>query len=279
MPVSSETLRLLVKAGLDGDEIVEVVASIERDQDNSPNNKRSSESAGARRMREYRQRRVDLGMPAYFDGKSYRPSLIERDGPNCIYCGCDDASAIDHMVPIAQGGCDHLDNLALACNACNGKKSGNTPEQAGMDIISPSAQEAHVRYERSPERRQTSRARVEDKPLTQNKTKEDKKPSVTPRKILESVLDPERAKAVVEHRQRIRKAMTAHAASLLLAQLKACPDAAVAADMMIERGWASIKPEWIANQSNGRGNTGPPDRQSRMQAAIAETRGDFNLEQ
>lgn len=46
--------------------------------------------------------------------------LIERDGPNCAYCGCTPEKVhIDHIVPMAQGGSNMPDNLALSCHACN----------------------------------------------------------------------------------------------------------------------------------------------------------------
>lgn len=80
----------------------------------------------------------------------------------------------------------------------------------------------------------------------------EKKAKATPRSELEKVLDAEHAIAVIEHRQRLRKPMTAHAAKLLAQKLAECPDANAAADTMMERGWQSIKPEWLIDNPSGK---------------------------
>lgn len=68
---------------------------------------------------------------------------------------------------------------------------------------------------------------------------------MTPREALETALDPSHAQAVIEHRQRLRKPMTAYAAELLARRLAECPNPNEAADMMIEKGWQSISSAWI----------------------------------
>ena len=70
---------------------------------------------------------------------------------------------------------------------------------------------------------------------------------------LGKVLDPEHARAVVEHRNRLRKPMTARGAALLANSLSQAPDPNAAADEMIERGWQGWKADW------GRSH-GPPGR-------------------
>lgn len=84
-----------------------------------------------------------------------------------------------------------------------------------------------------------------------------KKP--TPRDELSSVLDVEHAEAVLAHRQKLRKPLTVRAASLLAKKLGQCPDANAAADLMIERGWQAIEPDWVRNASQPNG-TDPPKR-------------------
>ncbi len=59
------------------------------------------------------------------------------------------------------------------------------------------------------------------------------------------VLDQDRTDAVVEHRQRIRKPMTAHAAKLLAGKFARCPDPNAAADAMIANGWTGFEPHWL----------------------------------
>ena len=64
--------------------------------------------------------------------------LAERDGGwVCRYCGLllsRDTAQLDRVLPGDQGGEYAADNLVLACRACNGRKSGRTPEQAGMAL-------------------------------------------------------------------------------------------------------------------------------------------------
>lgn len=82
----------------------------------------------------------------------------------------------------------------------------------------------------------------------------------TPRSELAKVVDDDRAKAVVEHRQRLRKPLTARAAQLLAGKLAKADSPNSAADLMIERGWLSFEPGWMSNhQANARGS--PRDRE------------------
>jgi hypothetical protein len=82
----------------------------------------------------------------------------------------------------------------------------------------------------------------------------------TPRSELETVLDALHAAAVIDHRQRIRKPLTAHAAKLLAGKFAKCADPNAAADAMIANGWQGFEPEWLENRTHGpRPNgTGPP---------------------
>lgn len=79
---------------------------------------------------------------------------------------------------------------------------------------------------------------------------------------LGKVLDADRAQAVVDHRNRIRKPMTAYAAGRLALSLSQAPDPNAAADEMIERGWQGWKPDW------GRGSQGPPRQASNRRSLI-----------
>jgi HNH endonuclease len=71
--------------------------------------------------------------------------LVERDGANCIYCHkpcCywsflsanrqgvawpDSCLTIEHIIPKSKGGNDNINNLALACYACNYAKGDRLP--------------------------------------------------------------------------------------------------------------------------------------------------------
>lgn len=58
-----------------------------------------------------------------------RHMVIERDGEVCAYCGhIPEIIEIDHVLPVALGGGDDLDNLAVSCRPCNRSK--------GMKLIS-----------------------------------------------------------------------------------------------------------------------------------------------
>lgn len=84
----------------------------------------------------------------------------------------------------------------------------------------------------------------QDKPsVINNSARAEKSPS--PKQELETVLDTERAKAVVAHRKAIRKPLTEHAAKLLARKFAACPDPNAAADAMISNGWQGFDPSWL----------------------------------
>lgn len=63
-------------------------------------------------------------------------ALITRDGDKCFFCGCIMAGSfnrpdpvhpyptLEHLIPLSRGGPDTLDNLLLACAACN-HEAGN----------------------------------------------------------------------------------------------------------------------------------------------------------
>ena len=71
---------------------------------------------------------------------------------------------------------------------------------------------------------------------------------------LSSILDPARVDAIVAVRRKKGATMTAHAGSLLVKALSACPDPCAAADEMVLRNWTGIKPEWLES----RNSTAPP---------------------
>lgn len=82
--------------------------------------------------------------------------------------------------------------------------------------------------------------------------------SPTPFSKLCAVLDEDHARAIVDHRQRLRKPMTPRAAELLARRLAEFSDSNAAADRMIEKGWQSIEVGW-GEQPLARGS---PARQS-----------------
>jgi hypothetical protein len=56
-----------------------------------------------------------------------RRAVAERAGGRCEYCRCPEYIgtqnfSIEHIVPVEQGGTNKSENLALACQGCNGHK-------------------------------------------------------------------------------------------------------------------------------------------------------------
>jgi hypothetical protein len=50
---------------------------------------------------------------------------MKRDRFQCTYCatpGTDAELEVDHIIPVARGGSNHMSNLTTACRACNQKK-------------------------------------------------------------------------------------------------------------------------------------------------------------
>ena len=67
--------------------------------------------------------------------KFSRETIFARDRYSCQYCGqtfAPEFLTFDHVIPVAQGGTKTWENIVTACRPCNHRKSGMTPEQAGM---------------------------------------------------------------------------------------------------------------------------------------------------
>ena len=81
-----------------------------------------------------------------------------------------------------------------------------------------------------------------------------KKP--TPRQILETVLCPETANDVIEHRQAKKAKLTERAAQGLIREFIKTGNPEDAARVMIERGWQGFEAKWYANDGGGSGRHG-----------------------
>ena len=69
-----------------------------------------------------------------------RREIFARDDFTCQYCGRRTRDlTIDHVMPRRLGGGHSWENLVSACKACNHKKAGRTPAQAGMRLLKPPA--------------------------------------------------------------------------------------------------------------------------------------------
>lgn len=68
-----------------------------------------------------------------------RKNLFARDNHACQYCGVArpmSQLSLDHVVPRSMGGKTTWENIVCCCLACNSRKGGRTPTQAGMKLLS-----------------------------------------------------------------------------------------------------------------------------------------------
>ena len=59
-------------------------------------------------------------------------TVYGRYGGHCAICGCPvskDKMTIDHIMPLSSGGTNAINNLQLACGACNQAKSNMTMDE------------------------------------------------------------------------------------------------------------------------------------------------------
>lgn len=67
-----------------------------------------------------------------------RLNIFSRDKNTCQYCGRAFPRAelnLDHVIPRAQGGISTWENVVCSCLACNRRKGGHSPEEAGMQLL------------------------------------------------------------------------------------------------------------------------------------------------
>jgi 5-methylcytosine-specific restriction endonuclease McrA len=67
-----------------------------------------------------------------------RANIYARDDHRCQYCASIFPTAeltFDHVVPVAQGGRKDWENIVTCCVACNRRKGGRTPAEAGMHLL------------------------------------------------------------------------------------------------------------------------------------------------
>jgi|UniRef100_A0A7C4KKS2 5-methylcytosine-specific restriction endonuclease McrA len=70
--------------------------------------------------------------------KLTRREVFRRDNFTCQYCGKRTPElTIDHVIPRHLGGQHNWMNVVTACPACNHRKGGRTPEEAGMKLLHP----------------------------------------------------------------------------------------------------------------------------------------------
>jgi 5-methylcytosine-specific restriction endonuclease McrA len=67
-----------------------------------------------------------------------RRNIFVRDKNTCQYCGKTFTTSelnLDHVIPRSRGGMTTWENIVCSCIACNKRKGGELPVQAGMRLI------------------------------------------------------------------------------------------------------------------------------------------------
>lgn len=132
MPVSAETLRRLMAAGVTGDALLGVVESIDADAASAASRLLEEQTAAAARQARYRERVIESrGDMTSGDWSLLRLAVFERDQYVCVYCGIDASMdpQCDHVIPVSKGGGSSVGNLATACRECNSSKKDLTVEE------------------------------------------------------------------------------------------------------------------------------------------------------
>lgn len=66
--------------------------------------------------------------------KVVREAALEIFGGSCSYCSWGGAEAIDHVIPVSEGGRDDVSNIVPACRSCNSSKRDRTVLRWKRDI-------------------------------------------------------------------------------------------------------------------------------------------------
>ena len=60
---------------------------------------------------------------------SVKRSVLEASDYRCIACGASKNLCIDHIMPVAKGGSDDIENLQTLCRSCNNQKGTKTMQE------------------------------------------------------------------------------------------------------------------------------------------------------
>ena len=69
-----------------------------------------------------------------------RHNIYARDNNTCQYCGVQHPRSelnLDHVIPRSLGGTSTWENIVCSCLACNRRKGGMTPQEAGLRLLRP----------------------------------------------------------------------------------------------------------------------------------------------
>ncbi|MFI7316801.1 HNH endonuclease [Streptomyces venezuelae] len=63
-----------------------------------------------------------------------RQAALNAHGESCTYCSWEVADAVDHVIPVSEGGRDDVSNIVPACRRCNSSKRDRTVLRWKQDI-------------------------------------------------------------------------------------------------------------------------------------------------
>lgn len=105
------TVKAMADAGCSATQIAAVVAAHEAETERKVTEKRAADKV----LRDKR--------PPEREWRRLVSIVCERDSYTCTYCGTlEGPFTADHVIPIARGGSNELDNLACSCRPCNWSK-------------------------------------------------------------------------------------------------------------------------------------------------------------
>lgn len=71
-----------------------------------------------------------------FTRRLSRREIFWRDGFRCQYCGQQVRElTLDHVKPRVKNGSHTWENVVTACEVCNHRKAGRSPQEAGMQLL------------------------------------------------------------------------------------------------------------------------------------------------
>lgn len=82
----------------------------------------------------HRDRARRLGLTEHFSVNDLL-RLFDISGNRCAACYSKEKLAVDHVIALANGGTNTIDNLQVLCKICNGGKRSTTADYRSPDMV------------------------------------------------------------------------------------------------------------------------------------------------